>query len=282
MKFSLFTIGFISCFGIAKAQYFTDNQISIINTNKTAAEGDLYLDTVNNIQYIGVTSGELKAMGNSFYDSNGKLLSNREIDGDQNNLFFSNIDSSKIESNNIELNGEISLNDITERDDISKNLVIDSDGKIYARPTSQAQSDIILVDPSQITITGSGYRTIHDFTLPGGTFGTNNVVRITLFMRRVSGSGSLKMRVEYDGDIIAQMPNFNGNNPCKTEIFAFGAGTVNTQRAYIYHSNSGSNGLGTENSNKNSNNDLNIKISADLGTDWNQWICDFIMVEAIR
>lgn len=282
MRIFFFILSFIAFADMATAQYFTEQQISVINGNKTAAEGDLYMDTTNNIQYIGVTTGELKAMGNSFYSSDGKLNDDRTLDGNLNNLVFSNIDSSKIESNIIELDGDVLINGVTESDDVSKNLVIDSDGKIYTRPETQAQSDIILVDPSSVTITGSGYRTIHEFNLPGGTFGTNNVVRINMFMRRTSGSGSLRLRVEYDGDIIAQMPNFNGNNPCKTEIFAFGAGSTNSQRAYIYHSNSGSNGLGTDSSNKNSNNNLNIKISGDLSSDGNQWVCDFIIVEAIR
>lgn len=282
MKIFIFILGFISFSELVQAQYFTDTQISVINSNKTAAEGDLYLDTINDIQYIGITTGELKVVGNSFYSSNGEFQNNRTVDGNQNNLIFSNIDSSKIESNTIELNGNIILNSVTENEDVSQNVVINSDGKLFTRPATQAQSDIILVDPTPITITGSGYRTIHEFSLPGGTFGTNNVVRITVFMRRTSGSSSVRLRVEYDGDIIAQMPNFNGNNPCKTEIVAFGAGTTTSQRAYIYHSNSGGSGLGTESSNKNSANDLNIKISADLGSDGNQWVCDFIMVEAIR
>ena len=282
MRILLLIIGFITFSELAKAQYYTESQIAVIQSNKAAAEGDLYLDTTNSIQYIGITSGELRAMGNSVYSSNGKLLNNRTINGDQNNLIFSNIDSSKIESNTIELNGNIVLNNVTENENVSQNVVIDAQGRLFSRPQTQAQSDIILIDPSVVNITGSGFRTIHDFTLPGGTFGTNNVVRITLFMRRTYGSGSVRLRVEYDGDIIAQMPSFNGNNPSKTEIFAFGAGSTSSQRAYIYHSNSGSNGLGTESSSKNSNNDLNIKISGDLGTDWNQWTCDFIMVEAIR
>jgi len=282
MRILFLFIGLLTCSEIVQAQYYTDLQISNIHNNKTAAEGDLYLDTVNNVQYIGVTSGQLKAMGNSLYGSNGKLIDNRTLNGDQKNLVFSNIDSSKIESNTIELDGDIVLNGLSENENVSQNLVIDSNGKLYTRPQTQAQSDIILIDPSVVNITGSGYRTIHDFTLPGGTFGTNNVVRITLFMRRTLGSGSVKLKVEYDGDIIAQMPNFNGNNPSKTEIFAFGAGSTNSQRAYIYHSNSGSNGLGTDSSSKNSNNDLNIKISGDLSSNGNRWTCDFIMVEAIR
>lgn len=282
MKTLLFFLGLVSISNVAFAQYYTDSQISVIQSNKTAAEGDLYLDTVNNIQYIGITSGELRAMGNSMYSADGNLLNNRTINGNQNNLVFSNIDSSSIESNTIELNGDVVLNNISASDNVSQNLVIDSDGKLYTRPQTQAQSDIIFIDPSVVNITGSGFRTIHDFTLPGGTFGTSNVVRITLFIRRTSGSGSIKIRAEYDGDMIAEMPNFSANNPAKVEIFAFGSGSTNSQRAYIYHSNSGGSGLDTDSSSKNSNLDLNFKISGDLSSNSHQWTCDFIMVEAIR
>lgn len=282
MKTLLFFLGLISTSNVVFAQYYTDSQIAVIQSNKTAAEGDLYLDTVNNIQYIGITSGELRAMGNSLYSADGNLLHDRTINGNQNNLVFSNIDSSAIKSNTIELSGDVVLNNIIANDNVSQNLVIDSDGKLYSRPQTQAQSDIIFIDPSVVNITGSGFRTIHEFNLPGGTFGTSNVVRITLFIRRTSGSGTIKIRAEYDGDMIAEMPNFHGNNPAKVEIFAFGAGSTNSQRAYIYHSNSGSSGLDTDSSSKNSNLDLNFKISGDLSSNGNQWTCDFIMVEAIR
>lgn len=282
MKTIFLILGITTISNFVQAQYYTHSEIQSINNNRTAGEGDLYLDTINNIQYIGITSGALRQMGNNLFNSNGQLSDNRMIDGDHHNFILSNIDSSKIESNTIELNGDIVLNNLNENENISRNVVIDSEGKLYTRPVTQAQSDIILIDPSVVTVSGSGYRTFHEFTLPGGTFGNNNVVRITLFIRRTSGSGSIKLRVEYDGDIIAQMPSFNGNNPAKTEIFAFGAGSSSNQRAYIYHSNSGSGGLGTDSSNKNSNNDLNIKISGDLSTNSNQWTCDLIMVEAIR
>jgi|TARA_B110000211_G_C14020493_1_gene527419 hypothetical protein len=45
------------------SQYYTPVQISTINTNKTAGEGDMYLDTVNNDYYIGLTTGILAKIG---------------------------------------------------------------------------------------------------------------------------------------------------------------------------------------------------------------------------
>lgn len=41
-------------------QYYTPAQISTIDANRTAAEGDLYLDTVNDVYRIGLTN----VMGN--------------------------------------------------------------------------------------------------------------------------------------------------------------------------------------------------------------------------
>lgn len=47
------------------SQYYTPSQISIINTTKTAGEGDVYLDTINNDYYIGLTSGILAKIGDT-------------------------------------------------------------------------------------------------------------------------------------------------------------------------------------------------------------------------
>jgi hypothetical protein len=43
---------------------FTAVQISVINLAKTASQGDIYIDTNNNIYYLGVTDGTLKIIGN--------------------------------------------------------------------------------------------------------------------------------------------------------------------------------------------------------------------------
>lgn len=46
-----------SCF--IYGQYYTPSQLDNINSNTTAIEGDLYLDTINDNYYIGLTNGEL-------------------------------------------------------------------------------------------------------------------------------------------------------------------------------------------------------------------------------
>lgn len=48
----------------AISQYYTPAQISTIDANRTAAEGDLYLDTVNDIYRIGLTNGKLGDVSN--------------------------------------------------------------------------------------------------------------------------------------------------------------------------------------------------------------------------
>lgn len=40
-------------------QYFTESQLQTIHDNKTGAEGDLYMDTLNNAYFIGTTNGSL-------------------------------------------------------------------------------------------------------------------------------------------------------------------------------------------------------------------------------
>ncbi|MGB0869552.1 MAG: hypothetical protein ACPG6V_07665 [Flavobacteriales bacterium] len=264
------------------AQYYTESQIETINNNESANEGDLYLDTVNNIQYIGITSGHLVTVGNDVYSADGQLLSNRNLDGNQKNLNLVNLDSSKIESTTIEFEGNVILNNVSETTTNTKNLVVDANGRMFTRPETQAQSDIILIDPNPVTITGSGDQVIHDVTIPGGTLGTKNVIRVSLFMRRTSGNSSIRLKVFYGGDLVAQMPGFNGNNPAKSEIILFGAGTTNSQRAYIYHSNSGASGLGTSSTNNDSTTPLTMSIRGDLNNDGHSWVCDFIMVEVIR
>lgn len=44
------------------SQNYTPVQIKNISDNKLAFEGDMYLDTVNNVQYIGTTDGNLKVL----------------------------------------------------------------------------------------------------------------------------------------------------------------------------------------------------------------------------
>lgn len=44
----------------AVGQFYTDTQINLIQSEQSASEGDLYLDTINNIYYIGLTHGKLQ------------------------------------------------------------------------------------------------------------------------------------------------------------------------------------------------------------------------------
>jgi hypothetical protein len=56
MKF--FYLSLIISAGL-QAQVFTPAQINSIHTNKTANEGDVYLDTLNNEYFIGISNGSL-------------------------------------------------------------------------------------------------------------------------------------------------------------------------------------------------------------------------------
>lgn len=55
-------IGFLLTSTIVFAQYYTPSQIDAIHAGLTAQEGDMYKDTVNDLQYIGVTDGSLKLL----------------------------------------------------------------------------------------------------------------------------------------------------------------------------------------------------------------------------
>lgn len=48
-------------------QYYSDTQINQIQSNKSASEGDLYLDTINHVYYVGLTNGTLVHIN---FDSN--------------------------------------------------------------------------------------------------------------------------------------------------------------------------------------------------------------------
>ena len=70
MKHVIAKLILIFCFlfpGISHAQYYTETEINQIKTNKSASEGDLYLDTINDVFYIGLTDGNLLHIN---YDSN--------------------------------------------------------------------------------------------------------------------------------------------------------------------------------------------------------------------
>lgn len=53
------------------SQYYTNAQITTINTNKTAREGDLYLDTLGGKYYIGLTNGTLSQINTDSTVVNG-------------------------------------------------------------------------------------------------------------------------------------------------------------------------------------------------------------------
>lgn len=63
LKRTLFIYIIIICNSLAYSQFYNPTQITTINTNKTAFEGDLYLDTINDNYYIGLTNGGLSRIG---------------------------------------------------------------------------------------------------------------------------------------------------------------------------------------------------------------------------
>lgn len=58
----------------ANAQYFDSAQISNIHIAKTAAEGDLYLDTMNGNYFIGLTTGEVTQINFNSDSSSGSIF----------------------------------------------------------------------------------------------------------------------------------------------------------------------------------------------------------------
>lgn len=51
--------------GVCYSQYYTPAQLQTIHSNKTAYEGDMYLDTINKKYYEGLTNGELARIGDT-------------------------------------------------------------------------------------------------------------------------------------------------------------------------------------------------------------------------
>ncbi|MGB1040151.1 MAG: hypothetical protein ACPGVD_04700 [Flavobacteriales bacterium] len=58
----LITLLFLFASSIGFSQFYTPTQIDAIHTGLSAHEGDMYKDTVNDLQYIGVTDGSLKLL----------------------------------------------------------------------------------------------------------------------------------------------------------------------------------------------------------------------------
>ena len=63
MKYILVITLFAISLG-ANAQYYDSTELAAIHTARTAAEGDLYLDTIQKNYYIGLTTGELSQFNN--------------------------------------------------------------------------------------------------------------------------------------------------------------------------------------------------------------------------
>ncbi|MEN8927854.1 MAG: hypothetical protein ABF242_07855 [Flavobacteriales bacterium] len=63
-KTALFFV-FLMASSPAISQFYTPAQITTIHTAKSALEGNLYLDTVNNNFFIGLTTGELAKIGDT-------------------------------------------------------------------------------------------------------------------------------------------------------------------------------------------------------------------------
>ena len=64
MKY-IISILLVGLLGITEsdAQFYTESEINQIMTNRSASEGDFYLDTINNNYYIGLTHGVLTEVG---------------------------------------------------------------------------------------------------------------------------------------------------------------------------------------------------------------------------
>lgn len=296
MKITYFAIClFFLCSSVlVQAQNYSDTEIATIQSNSSAGEGDLYNDTVNKILYIGASSGKLFSI-QDLYHKDGKIIDDRTVDVQNNVLSFINVDTFDVSGNvmnidtdtlivrgGLQLSSDLEFQNLEETTEISTAIVVDSNGVLYKRPHSEASVEVILIDPTPKTITGAGFVNFHSFTIPGGTLGENHAVRITIFLRRTSGNSNIRLRTSYGGTTMASMPSGNGNTPAKTEVLIYGRNSVNSQGAYIYHSNSGSNGLGFGIATEDSDQDQTFIISGDLGNDAHQWICDFLMVEAIR
>lgn len=58
----------------ANSQYFTNTQINTIRNSKTANEGDMYLDTINNQFFIGLSNGSLAKIGDTIDETIDTIL----------------------------------------------------------------------------------------------------------------------------------------------------------------------------------------------------------------
>lgn len=147
--------------------------------------------------------------------------------------------------------------------EFSDDLIIAGDA--YAQ-TNRFLPQIIHMNNTQSGITGAGWQTIDSFTLPGGTLGTGNAVRIVVWTNQITGGGGASYRIVYGGQTLASMGN-NTNNPARIEYILKGNGATNAQRALLDHSNSGNTGTAEGSSTVDSTTNQTVSLQMDLQTD---------------
>ena len=179
----LLTFIFCTISIISFSQYYTASQILNVRTNKLAYEGDMYLDTVSDDYYIGLTNGMPIRLGD-----------NQKID----TLYVYN-DSMLVLR--IERGNEDTLNL-----NVLRNLDqwVDSAGFIYARQAKQSGNMVIITDGGRFSVGSSSPTKELDVNgearirnLPSGTI-TDSIVTTNL-------QGELKKR---DVEVLAKEINF--------------------------------------------------------------------------
>lgn len=110
MKKVLFTLFILSTF-VGVSQYYDTSAMRIIDQARTAYEGDMYLDTVNNVYRIGLTNGKLGYISKSnVIDSvtihNDSLIVLHYFDGNKDSA-----DISQVLTNSWKLRGNSGTND---------------------------------------------------------------------------------------------------------------------------------------------------------------------------
>jgi hypothetical protein len=160
-------------------------------------------------------------------------------------------------------------------------------GGITATSDIKAQTNrflpqVLVHDTTSSTAAGSGFQTLKSFTVPGGTLGTANSIRVTAWVRRTSGTGTGQFQITYGGSQIALMAGSSSLTPVKLEIILQATGATGSQRGFIHHSNSGSSGLGTGTAAVDSTINQTLAFQVDLGTDTNVWVCDYILAEVLK
>lgn len=76
----------VSVVSVSNAQYYDSTELSAIHIAKSAAEGDLYLDTIQKNYYLGLTTGELSQFNN---DLDSMVVRNDSLFAYQNDSLIS-------------------------------------------------------------------------------------------------------------------------------------------------------------------------------------------------